>query len=198
MNEIILRRGGVSIRPVYFAGAALLALAACSDRQMQIYNASETGGDYAVLSCEELNVALLTIGQRLSGSASYASLGEPSGLRGSQGRQISDVRSARNCPGGETLVARKPVEVIEAAQPEKLLEEAAYIQIATFLVEPNRDATVEKLRAMGLPVIVRPILLAGSTFHRVIVGPLKTVEEVALVDRTAIQMGFDDAFFVKG
>lgn len=79
-----------------------------------------------------------------------------------------------------------------------LLENANYLQIATFREETNRDATVAKLRAMGFETSVLPIQLAEQTFYRVVVGPLTSINDVARIDAAAIGMGFNDTLFLEG
>ncbi len=183
-----------SFQPVYLGVSSILLLAACVDRQQNIYDASAQGGDYAVLSCAELAVAERSIGQRLSGSANYAP-GEGANQLGSQGEQLANARRYRSCPETAVVV---PVEVAEGADNGAALESPAYLQVATFQVDVNRDDTISRLRAQGFAVASRPITLAGEVHHRVIIGPLTTVGDVAAADQVAIALGFDDAFFVKG
>lgn len=194
MLKLELLGAKACFRPFYLGVSAILLMAACVDRQQNIYDASAQGGDYAVLSCAELAVAERSIGQRLSGSANYAP-GEGANLLGSQGEQLANARRSRSCP---KTVAVAPAEVVEDADSGGTLEAPAYLQVATFLVEMNRDDTISRLRAQGFAVASRPITLAGDIYHRVIIGPLTTVGDVAAADQAAIALGFDDAFFVKG
>lgn len=177
---------------------AVLGLTACVDREENIYQASSVGGDYAILDCSELEIANRTIGQRLTGAGSYSNEGEPSTLLESQRAQITDVRTTWQCPGESSVLAATPTEVIEAPSEDLLLENANYLQIATFREETNRDATVAKLRAMGFETSVLPIQLAGQTFYRVVVGPLTSINDVARIDAAAIGMGFNDTLFLEG
>ncbi len=178
--------------------ACLLTLTACIERTGGIYEASEQGGDYAILDCSQLEVAERSIGQRLSGSTSYSTVGEPSGLLQSQRSQISDVRSSRQCPGDPALPAATPAEVVQSDNTEIVLQDATYLQVATFREPANRDRTVERLEAEGFQTAVRPIQLAGQTFYRVLVGPISSVTDIASIDAMTIRMGFNDTFFVKG
>lgn len=183
--------------PVSIA-AAVLILAACAERGGEIYEASAQGGDYAILDCSQLEVAERSIGQRLSGSASYSTVGEPSSLLASQRDQISTTRASRQCPGDPVLPAATPAEVVQSQDSDLLLKDATYLQVATFRDPANRDRTVERLKAEGFQTFVRPIQLAGGAYYRVIVGPISSVRDVASIDAVTIRMGFNDTFFVKG
>ena len=177
---------------------AAVFLAGCIERNDEIYQASEEGGDYAVLDCSELEVAERSIGQRLTGAASYSSVGEPSTLLASQQNQLVTARSSRRCVGADTVGLVTPAEVVQSPNSDILLDGAQYLQVATFREAANRDRTVETLRSNGFQTLVRPIQLAGQTFYRVLVGPISSVSEVASVDALTIKMGFNDTFFVKG
>lgn len=181
-----------------FMIGAGLGLAACSERHEKIYQASETGGDYAILDCSELEVAERSIGQRLTGSTSYSQAGEPSALLTSQRSQIATTRSSRQCKGDPAAQTITPAEVVESRNSEILLQDGAYLQVATFREEANRDRTVNRLRENGFQTFVRPIQLAGQPYYRVIVGPITSVAQVASIDALTIRMGFNDTFFVKG
>ena len=89
-----------------------------------------------------------------------------------------------------------PAQVVAAALDADQIE-GEFLQVATFRVPANRDNMVAKLEAEGFAVSVRPIRLAGTTYDRVVVGPLTTIAEIDRVDRTIIRMGLNDAFFLK-
>ena len=178
-----------------FAG---LGLAACTERGAEIYQASQTGGDYAILDCSELEVAERSIGQRLTGATNYSQAGEPTTLLASQRSQLAQTRSSRQCEGQTAITAITPAKIVETQDSEILLQDATYLQVATFREAANRDRTVEALRARGFQTSVRPIQLAGQTFYRVVVGPIASVADVASIDAVTIRMGFNDTFFVKG
>lgn len=195
MKTILSFRGVGSLKAVGGLFAAVLALSACSERHQRIYEASSSGGDYAILNCEELRVAALTIDQRLGGSARYGTTGEPTDLLRQQRASIVDLRQSRNCPGGASPAVATPAQVVAEAQDTDRIE-GKYLQVATFREPANRDDLVAKLAADGFDVGVRPIQLAGATYYRVVVGPLATISEIARIDRTIIRMGLNDAFFV--
>ncbi len=174
----------------------LLMISACSQNTTRIYEASNTGGDYAVLNCEELRVAQLSINQRLGASSAYSTVGEPTILLEIQGETIAPIRESRDCPGGPTSVAVTPAQVVAEA-PDTELADGAFLQVATFREVSNLDRFVAKLVADGFPVQVRPITLAGNVYNRVVVGPLATTSEIARIDSAVLKMGLADAFFLK-
>ena len=196
MKTILSLGDAGAIRVFGGALACLLALGACSERHQRIYEASSTGGDYAVLECEELRVAALTIDQRLSGSSRYASAAEPTNLLQQQRASIADLRQTRGCPGGASPVAPSPAQVVADARDADQIE-GKFLQVATFREAANRDDLVARLSADGFSVGVRPIQLAGTAYYRVVVGPLATISEIARLDRTIIRMGLNDAFFLN-
>lgn len=176
--------------------AGLMAISACSESNSRIYKASNTGGDYAVLNCEELRVAQLSINQRLGTSSSYSNVGEPTILLQIQGETIAPIRESRDCPGGSTPMAVNPAQVVAEATDTELVE-GRFLQVATFREVSNLDRLVAKLTDQGFAVQVRPITLAGDVYNRVVVGPLTTISEVAKIDAAILKMGLADAFFLK-
>lgn len=191
MQENRRRRQGLGILLV-----GLMAISACSENNSRIYEASNTGGDYAVLNCEELRVAQLSINQRLGTSAGYSTAGEPKILLQFQGETIAPIRESRDCPGGSTPVAETPSQVIAEAADTELVE-GRFLQVATFREASNLDRMVAQLTDQGFAVQVRPITLAGNVYNRVVVGPLTTISEVAKIDAVILKMGLADAFFLK-
>lgn len=173
--------------------ASLLTISACSENNAHIYEASNAGGDYAVLNCEELRVAQLSIDQRLGGTSSYSKVGEPIILLETQRSSIAPIRQSRECPAP---VAATPAQVIAEA-PDTELAEGAFLQVATFREVSNLDRFVAKLAAEGFPIQVRPITLAGGVYNRVVVGPLTMTSEIAKIDAAILKMGLADAFFLK-
>ena len=158
---------------------AAFAMSGCSERHQRIYEASITGGDYAILNCEELRIAALTIDQRLGGSSQYSSAGEPTNLLRDQRASIAGLRQSRSCPGGASPVAATPAEVVaDAADTDRI--EGKFLQVATFRIPANRDELVARLRRQEFTVSVRPIQLAGATYDRVVVGPLTTISNIGL------------------
>ncbi len=181
--------------------AGLLTISACSQNNARIYEASNAGGDYAILNCEELRVAQLSIGQRLGNSSSYYTTGEPTVLLQTQRDSISSIRTTRDCPGGSIPTVVTPAQVVaeaeQAPQPEPNLTEGKFLQVATFREAANLNKMVANLTAEGFPVQVRPITLAGVVYNRVVVGPLTTISEVARIDAAILKLGLSDAFFLK-
>ena len=174
----------------------VLALGACSTERMKIYRASSTGGDYAVLECQDLRIAQLTISQRQAGSVNYTVIDEPADLLEEQRVRIANIRSERGCPGGSDPIAITPSQTVAEA-PDTDLVEGSFLQVATFRVQSNADRVVAKLTAQGFAVQERPITLAGGLYTRIVVGPLTTISEIARIDQAILKMGFNDAFFLK-
>ena len=176
--------------------SGLMAISACTADNSRIYEASNTGGDYAVLNCEELRVAQLSINQRLGTSSGYSNVGEPTILLQIQGETIAPIRKSRDCPGGSTPVAATPAQVVAEATDTELVE-GRFLQVATFREVSNLDRMVATLTDQGFAVQVRPITLAGNVYHRVVVGPLTTISEVVKIDAAILKMGLADAFFLN-
>lgn len=177
----------------------LMAISACSENNARIYEASNRGGDYTVLDCEQLRVAQLSIDQRLGASSGYSTVGEPTVLLESQRQSIVPIRQSRQCPGGSNSVAVTPAQVVAGGTEgsNATLAEEAFLQVATFRETYNRDNLVAELAADGFPVQVRPITLAGKSYDRVVVGPLTKISEIARIDAAILKMGLADAFFLK-
>lgn len=176
--------------------AAVLMISACVQNNAHIYDASNEGGDYAVLNCEELRVAQLSIDQRLGGTTGYSKVGEPIVLLETQRSSIAPIRQSRNCPGESIPAAATPAQAVADAPNEELAENA-FLQVATFREVSNLNKFVAKLTDDGFPVQVRPITLAGGLYNRVVVGPLTTTSEIAKIDAALLKMGLADAFFLK-
>ncbi len=196
MTSKSLRRLPSCARGLGLAMAGVLALGACTTERMKIYRASNTGGDYAVLECQDLRVAQLTISQRLAGSVNYTVNSEPTSLLEEQRDRIASIRRERDCPGGSKPIAVTPAQTVAEA-PDADLAEGAFLQVATFRFQPNADRLAAELTAQGFTVQEKPITLAGEPYTRVIVGPLTTRSEVARIDKAILRMGFNDAFFLK-
>ena len=196
MRPSVSFRTARSLRAIGGLLAGVLALSACSERHQRIYEASNTGGDYAVLDCEELRIASLTIDQRLGGSTRYATSAEPTNLLQQQRVAITNLRQSRDCPGGASPVAASPAQIVAESQETDQIE-GKLLQVATFRETGNRDDLVSRLTADGFAVQVRPIQLAGETYYRVIVGQLATISEIARIDSKIIRMGLNDAFFLN-
>ena len=179
-------------------------LAACVERRGQIYAASLTGGDYAVLSCEELETAQLSIRQRLAAkeTAAFAS-NDSGGLLVAQQDQIAQARLRQSCPGGAVVEPITPRAIL--AQPEAAeqdaptidLVDATFLQVGTFAKPANADRVAGSFRAAGIDVAIRPITLGDRGYQRVVVGPLATLGDVATADRIAADLGLNDAFFAR-
>lgn len=176
--------------------AGLVVISACSENRERIYEASNSGGDYAVLDCEKLREAQLSIEQRLGASTGYSKAGEPAALLEKQRAPIATIRKSRQCPDGFNPIAVTPSKAVADA-PDKDLVEDAFLQVATFREMSNLDKLVARLTTEGFPVQVRPITLAGAVYNRVIVGPLTKTSEIARIDAAILKLGLADAFFLK-
>ncbi len=174
----------------------VLALGACSTERTKIYRASNTGGDYAVLQCQDLRVAQLTISQRQAGSVNYTVNDESADLLEEQRVRIANIRRERGCTGDSDPIAITPSQTVAEA-PDTDLVEGSFLQVATFRLQSNADRVVAKLTAQGFAVQERPITLADGTYTRIVVGPLTTISEIARIDQAILKMGFNDAFFLK-
>lgn len=89
----------------------------------------------------------------------------------------------------------EPVAVAAAAAPSG---DATFVQVGIFSVEQNAKDAAASLSAAG----VLPTVLAenegDSTFWRVVVGPALAASDRSAILRTAKDLGFRDAFAVRG
>lgn len=74
----------------------------------------------------------------------------------------------------------------------------AYVQIGIFSVEQNARNTATALSGAGVLPTVLEEESRGRTFWRVIVGPATTASDRTAVIRKAKDLGFTDAFAVRG
>lgn len=184
--------------------AALLGMtalvAACSENRNNIYTASVSGGDYAVLSCEELGEAQLSIRQRLGARGTSAT--DNGGLLVTQQDQLAAVRVRRNCPGGAVVEPVTPRAMLDspaepAGEQAVAAPDAKYLQVGTFVLESNADRVFNTFRAAGIGAETVLITLGGKSYQRVIVGPLNSRTDIARADKVAAKLGLRDTFFAR-
>lgn len=91
--------------------------------------------------------------------------------------------------------AAAAIDAAEAAPPapaEPL--DNAYVQIGLFSQENNAEAAAERLRQKGIVPTITETDRGGTTFWRVVVGPVPTVEDRDALIETARDLGYRDAF----
>lgn len=192
--------------------AAALSAAACIPIQPEIYQASSTGGDFSLLSCSQLTVAEGSVRQRVSTldpnsvyafgvvTPQGAPVAERRMILTSAASELGTIRDNRNCGETAPLVTADEVlaqpTVSDPAAPES--QTGRYLQVATFESTENRDAAIAALRAQGVSANAQPVMLAGKPHHRIIIGPLRSREEIGQADAAAASIGLSDGFFTDG
>ncbi|MEM7525700.1 MAG: hypothetical protein AAF360_18465, partial [Pseudomonadota bacterium] len=160
-----------------------------------------SNGDFTVLSCDQLAVAEATARQQIAAlDRADADLARRTLLAGA----ASDLLAARRDRGCD-VVAPITLASTRHGDPAPAAGEAAdgppmegrFLQVATFAIVDNREKTIARLRAAGLPVIWRPSILRPSEYSRVLVGPLRSREDVRIADAISAELGLLDGFFVN-
>lgn len=72
-----------------------------------------------------------------------------------------------------------------------------YVQVGTFGVASNAQATAAKLKALGLPVRIAKYSKSGKTYRIVMAGPFASASTLQNGLRTSRNAGFSDAFTRK-
>ncbi|MCR9125500.1 MAG: SPOR domain-containing protein [Rhodobacteraceae bacterium] len=80
------------------------------------------------------------------------------------------------------------------SQPAAAAGVARYVQIATFGVPANAQATAQRMMRSGLPVRMGRMTRGGRTFQTVMAGPFDTQQAAQIALRTVQGAGFGDAF----
>ena len=190
---------------------AALAASACIPIQPEIFQASATGGDFSLLSCNQLSTAEGSVRQRISSldptsvyafgvvTPEGAPVAEKRLILNSAANEFGEIRNRRNCENQGPVVTASEV----LAQPEDQvaatdLQAGRYLQVATFEFPENRDAALGALRAKGVSANAQPVLLAGREHYRIIIGPLRSREDIEAADAAASSLGLTDGFFTDG
>ena len=69
-----------------------------------------------------------------------------------------------------------------------------FVQVATFAVKANADQTAAKLKALGLPVVIKRIKIKGRIYCVVLTGPFEKKLSLMAALKTTRKAGFKDAF----
>jgi len=97
-------------------------------------------------------------------------------------------KSATAPPKAKPTAASKP-----AARPSAALRNP-YIQVGLFSVEENANAAAASLRQAGIVPTVEPIKRGKDSFWRVLIGPVTTADDQALILAQVKKLGYADAF----
>ena len=104
-----------------------------------------------------------------------------------------DRALAAGAPAAQTL---RPVAA-PAPAPTSALERS-FVQVGIFSVAENAENTAEAFRQAGVVPTVKREESAGKAFWRVILGPALTESDRSAVLRKARDLGFADAYPVRG
>lgn len=69
-----------------------------------------------------------------------------------------------------------------------------FVQVATFAVKANADQTAAKLKALGLPVVIKRSKIKGRIYCVVLTGPFEKKLSLMAALKTTRKAGFKDAF----
>lgn len=111
---------------------------------------------------------------------------------------ISDIATAA-IDEAEVKPETKPTPTVKpTTKPTGSKLDQPFIQLGIFSVEDNARNTATSMRTQGIVPIVKEHRLKGKTFWRVIIGPASSKSERAILLKKARDLGFTDAYFVKG
>jgi len=69
-----------------------------------------------------------------------------------------------------------------------------FVQVATFAVKANAERTAAKLKALGLPVVIKRSKIRGRMYCVVLAGPFEKKPGLMTALKTTRKAGFKDAF----
>ena len=69
-----------------------------------------------------------------------------------------------------------------------------FVQVATFAVKANAERTAAKLKALGLPVVIKRSKIKGRIYCVVLAGPFEKKPGLMTALKTTRKAGFKDAF----
>ncbi|MEM8851333.1 MAG: SPOR domain-containing protein [Pseudomonadota bacterium] len=142
--------------------------------------------------------------RRNRGEAAVTDMPEdPTGLNAPLDQGIDDTPLATSAatPVIESTSLDAPDTRVASAAPASTASETlerAYVQIGIFSVEENARETAASLSDAGVLATVLEQESRGKKFWRVIVGPATTASDRAAILRTAQDLGFADAYAVRG
>ncbi|MEM7644749.1 MAG: SPOR domain-containing protein, partial [Pseudomonadota bacterium] len=185
--------------------------------QADLASAPAAGSDLVTEAGAELNDATIAapaaaprgnflqrLFRRNRGQAAATDLPEdPTGLNTPLGGTIAEAPLATSAaaPTIEATSLDAPdtrvVSAAPAPAPSAALDRA-YVQIGIFSVEENARETAASLGDAGVLATVLEQESRGKTFWRVVVGPATTASDRAAILRTAQDLGFADAYAVRG
>lgn len=99
--------------------------------------------------------------------------------------------------GGTTAAAAAPAASAAPAAPASTLDRP-YVQIGIFSVEANARNTAKRFQDAGIVPTVKQFEARGKKFWRVLIGPAADAAERKRLIARAREMGFADAYAVKG
>ena len=123
------------------------------------------------------------------------------------GKRIIDVSYAAAQALGFVHHGTAPV-LVEALQPETEVHVTAtenndwrdqsyllnrlFVQVGAFSTVDNAERMRNALKNQSFEVMIKTVLAAGSTLHRVQIGPLSTIESTESISERLSQLGYND------
>ncbi|MEP4198596.1 MAG: SPOR domain-containing protein [Aliishimia sp.] len=108
----------------------------------------------------------------------------------------SPVVASRSTPAAapKAAVRAKPKAPVAKARQGETLAGKRYVQVGTFGVPANAQATASKLKRFGLPVRIGKVTRGDKTYRLVLSGPFVDDETAERALRAARKAGFPDAY----
>ncbi len=121
-------------------------------------------------------------------------------VRNTRSKARTPVATPRPTAAATPKAVRKSEPAAPRAQPKAVQRPAAsvqkgrYVQVGTFGVPSNAQATARRLQAAGLPARIGTLSRGGKNYQVVMAGPFTSANALSHGLRSARSMGFGDAF----
>jgi len=121
-------------------------------------------------------------------------------VRNTRSKARAPVVTPRPSTVAAPKVVRKTAPTAPRAQPKAVqrpttsAQKGRYVQVGTFGVPSNAQATARRLQAAGLPARIGTLSRGGKSYQVVMAGPFNSSNALTHGLRSARSMGFGDAF----
>ena len=161
---------------------------------------NESNGRFVIGGLFDSETTEQTPRLRVSSEAAAAlglKAGQPSNLyvvalRREGAQTPSEPVAVTQIPAQGTTITPEPLPAAPIAQPPA----KPYVQVGIFSVEENAQNTAAAMRRAGMLPTIKTHRSQNKRFWRVVVGPAKSADDLAMVLRTIREAGFADAYAV--
>ncbi len=206
---MIKSRGFRGLRAGAVAVFGVSIISGCISTIPLVQEASATGGDFSLLTCDQLRDAELTLGQQLAfvnavipplfaaTTAQGVELSEQRVFVQTAQSDIAAKAGSSGCAASNPVVtASQALQQTDGLSDATPLAAGQYLQVGTFASVANAETATQRFQTAGLPVVREVVALSGRSYSRVLVGPLATREMLRQADAIATEIGLRDSFFV--